>query len=260
MSALRQTQPYTEPSVCPESRRSCSRVSRELFRPVRAWRQTGRSCEFVSPAFHRADAVEDRVAVGACERREEGGRCRIRCEGGGEVGRRLGDARGRIGALPASVRLGRRDLGVTRRQHAARDDEFDRSSPVDLRPFASQLSRREADQPVVPIVLVQLSIDPAVTKGGVDSLRFGEGRLRRSLLSELELQPRRIGFLSAKPSLERGGIGERKDWQVGARFVHFRNSIGCALWATIIVGALYISWPPRAFSSGLPSDQLATGT
>lgn len=43
--------------------------------------------------------------------------------------------------------------------------------------FAARLARREADQPVVVIVPVELSVDPATAKGRVDGLRLGKSWL-----------------------------------------------------------------------------------
>src|SRR6202140_5495498 len=90
------------------------------------------------------DAIQDRVAVGAVERREGCAGRRVGCERLLEVvghGRRTLTG---VGRLPAAVRRGARDLGAAGGAHAAGAGERGRLVAVDLRPAAARSAWREA--------------------------------------------------------------------------------------------------------------------
>ena len=93
--------------------------------------------------LQRADAVENGVAIGAGEACEKGRRFRIGVQRLEEIGGRFGFAGGRIGRLPAGVRLGELDLSEARGPQPAFGQKLGRAAAIERRPLAARFAGRE---------------------------------------------------------------------------------------------------------------------
>src|ERR1700722_10724075 len=82
--------------------------------------------------LHRADAIEDGVAVGSRERRKEGGRPGICVERSGKGRRLCGGAGWTISSLPTTVRFGHFDLSKASGAHPTFGKEFCRALTIEL--------------------------------------------------------------------------------------------------------------------------------
>src|ERR1700730_14145853 len=116
------------------------------------------------------NAIEDRVSIVAVEPLKVLFGSRLAIERGLEIFRDSRFALRRIGRLPPTVALGVLDLPQTGALHPTELDQGKRPLAIDPRPLALLAARREADQPMVGVKLVQLAVDPAVAKRAVDRL------------------------------------------------------------------------------------------
>ena len=74
------------------------------------------------------------------------------------------------------------------------------------------------------VILVELSVDPAVAQGGVDRLGLADGDLPGSLLGELDPHACRVGSLISQKCFQALGVGERNDRQTGS-LLHQNGSL-----------------------------------
>ena len=118
--------------------------------------------------FDVADPVENGIARGALETSEERRRLRVGVKRGLEISWNLRGAGRRVGGIPSSVDPRRINLGQAGGLYVARIDQFDCPRPINLRPSAGALARREPDQPARIVVPVLLPVDPAITQRSVD--------------------------------------------------------------------------------------------
>ena len=163
--------------------------------------------------FDVADSVQDCVAISTVQCCKECGRLRVVVQGLLEVDGYFGPTRRGVGALPPTICLSGFDLREARRSHAALLDERQRSVAVQRRPLAARFPWREANKPVLVVILFQLSIDPSVTERSVNRFCFRQFRSCRRLLGELNPNANRISWLSREPPFERPLIREAKNWQ-----------------------------------------------
>ena len=139
--------------------------------------------------FDVADSVQDCVAISTVQCCKECGRLRVVVQGLLEVDGYFGPTRRGIGALPPAICLGGFDLREARRSYAALLDERQRSVTVQRRPLAARFPWREANKPVLVVILFQLSIDPSVTERSVNRFCFVSFALVAAFLANLIQTP-----------------------------------------------------------------------
>ena len=81
-----------------------------------------------------------------------------------------------VSSVPSSIEFGLFDLPHTRRAHATELDQNKRPLTIELRPFTFRTTRREANQPIVGVELVELSVNPSVTQRAVDRFLLRDAR------------------------------------------------------------------------------------
>ncbi len=160
------------------------------------------------------EAVEDRVAVGAVELGEEGGRCGAGVELTPKVVGDLGGAGALVGGLPAAVGFGRLDLGQPGRPDRAALEQTFALLAIELRPATARAARGEALEEVLVVEAALLAVDPAEAEGQLECLGIGDARLRRPLLGDLQPGARGALAVLLQPGLELRGPGEEEDRQL----------------------------------------------
>ena len=78
----------------------------------------------------------------------------------------------RIGSPPTSILLRPFDLLHAGGQHPSQLDQFKRAAAISFRPLAGLTARREADERILVVKAIELAVDSAVTKRGIDGFRF----------------------------------------------------------------------------------------
>src|SRR5581483_2770158 len=115
-------------------------------------------------------AVKDGVAIFGVEALEEGRSFLVPGKRCAQIVGHRGRTRSRIGPLPAAIGLGAVDLPQSGRAHLTKLRKLQRAGAIFLRPDAGRLPGREADQPILVVETVELAVDPAVAKRGVNRL------------------------------------------------------------------------------------------
>src|SRR6202035_5954957 len=154
------------------------------------------------------DAVEDGVAVGAVEDREELAGALVLLQLALEVRRHRRGPLALVGGGPAAVRLRALDLAQARRAHLALLDQCGGLVDVDLRPFAARLAGGEALQPVAVVERPLVAVAPAEAEGDVERLRVGDRGDTGALLGELDPQAARGRVVVREPRLPLRAGGE----------------------------------------------------
>lgn len=165
-----------------------------------------------------ADAIEDGVAIGPGERREESGGGGIGVEGRLQVGGDQSGAGGGVGLFPAAVGLGGSDFGGAGGAHSPLSNQLLRAGAVLLRPFARALARREAGQPPGIVERLELAVDPAVAQSGIDRLGFGQSFHAGAALREFEPDAGCASGLGGQPGIEFACVRKGQDRQAGTHF------------------------------------------
>ena len=71
---------------------------------------------------------------------------------------------------------------------------------------------------MIIIILVELTVDPAVAERGIDGLSLGDAGDARARLGELDPETSRVIRLRVEPALEDSGIAKGEDRQASALF------------------------------------------
>src|ERR1044072_511966 len=167
-----------------------------------------------------AEAVDDRVAVGAVEGRKE-----LACGGSGiqlplQVCGDLGDALALVGVLPATVGLRRLDLGQSSRAHPPGLDQPFCLLAVDPRPATARTARREALQEVLIVEGPLLAVDPAEAEHYLEGLRIADALQAGAHFGDLQPDPGGARPLPLQPTPPLARRSEQHDWKL------IRHSVG----------------------------------
>jgi hypothetical protein len=87
-----------------------------------------------------------------------------------KIGRHLGLACRCICSVPPAVCPSSLDLRQSTWAHSTSREQFFCTRPVHLGPFATNLPRREANEPGRIVILIELAINPAVSKRRIDGV------------------------------------------------------------------------------------------
>ncbi len=110
--------------------------------------------------------------------------------------------RGVIGSLPTPVSFSRFNLFVPPRLHPTVANQLLGNSAVDLGPSTSGASRRELDQIVSIIILIDQTIDPSITNRCLSSLFVINRLLARLFFCDLQPDALTAGLsVALEPSL-----------------------------------------------------------
>lgn len=152
--------------------------------------------------LHRANPIQDRISISARERREESRGLRVRIERILQIRWNLGLAGWCVRRHPSAISLRFFNFQLSRSLHAPRRNQFQRAFSIDLRPLAARPAWGKTDQPAVSVVLVDLAVDPAVAKGAVDRLSFGDAGDARTFLTKSNPGAVGIARLRRKPAIQ----------------------------------------------------------
>src|SRR5262245_42788965 len=155
------------------------------------------------------EPVEDRVAVLAAEPGEECLRRRPRVELALEIIRDRGAALAGVGGVPAAVRLGALDLGVSSGPHSPLGDQLLRLGPIDLRPPPARPTRRIPLEEVALVERFAAAVYPAEAERDLNRLGVKDGLDARVLLGHLDPYPVRYGVMVLEPLLPLSARAER---------------------------------------------------
>ena len=136
--------------------------------------------------FRVMNPIQNRVAVNPVETLEVAPCGRIAIEHGLQILRHLRLALRWICGVPSAVEPSLLDLLHPTGLHATELDQSERLLAIDLRPIPLRTARRKADQPMVRVELVGLSVNPAVTKRAVDCFLLRNARDAGRCLGQLQ--------------------------------------------------------------------------
>src|ERR1700731_2591943 len=122
------------------------------------------------------NAVQDRVPVNPVESFELTLRAWIAIEYRLQIFGNLRLALRCVSGVPSSIELGLFDFLHTCRANATELDQYQRPLTIELRPLSFWTTRRETNQPIIRVELIELPVNPSVTQRAVDCFLLRDAR------------------------------------------------------------------------------------
>src|ERR1700722_12793199 len=193
--------------------------------------------------------IQDRIPVNPVELVEVTLSARIAIEHRLQIFRDLRLALRCVCEVPSSIDLGLLDFPHTRRANATELDQYERPLTIELRPLSFWTTRRETNQPIVRVELIDLSVNPSVAQRAVDCFLLRDARDTRRRLRQLQPHALRRARLCRKPGFP---LGARCESAHGK----FASGLRRRHWSSVLLRARQVVVEWHAETVERPRDEV----